>query len=107
MSISFINAMKVPEDQESRFLELWDKGAQYVAEQPGFLSTSLHRNVHRGEFQYYTIANWADEPSFRNATSGKWWKAFTEEFGFGNEETGLVASPAVCDIVRDAQARFS
>lgn len=107
MSITFINAMVVPEAQESRFLEYWDKGAAYVASQPGFISTSLHKNLHRGAFQYYTVACWDSEEAFRTATSSEWWSDFTREFGFGNEVFGLEANPALCEVLRDEQGRYT
>lgn len=107
MTVTFINAMKVPESQDARFLKRWDEGAAYVATQSGFVSTSLHKNAHGGPFQYYTVACWESETAFRAATSSQWWKAFTEEFGFGDEATGLVATPAVCEVVRDEQRKFA
>lgn len=107
MVITFINSMVVPEDQTSRFIEFWDRGAKYVSSCAGFRSTSLHRNVHDGDHQFYTVACWDSEEAFKAATSSEWWSEFAKEFGFGNPLTGLVATPAICEVVRDDQNKFS
>ncbi len=99
--------MIVPQDQEARFIEFWDRGAAYVAQQPGFVSTSLHRNAHAGEFQFYTVACWASEEAFQAATATSWWQEFVKEFGFGDPSTGLRATSAVCQVMRDPQSLFA
>jgi heme oxygenase (mycobilin-producing) len=70
MPTSFINPMKVPADRTADFLKLWDEGAAYVATQPGFISTSLHRALSADAgHQYFTVAVWATPEHFAAATS--------------------------------------
>jgi hypothetical protein len=50
LPVTFINAMNVKASDDTLFVEMWDEGARYVATQPGFIATSLHKSaIHRRE----------------------------------------------------------
>jgi len=107
MSVSFVNALQVPTGQEARFLLMWERGATYVSQQPGFIWTTLHRNMAaNGLYQYYTVACWESQSAFQAATSTDWWKTYVQEFGFRDPESGLRAVPAVCEVVSESTRVF-
>lgn len=107
MAVSFINAMRVPEQDVDYFERMWREGAEYVEKQPGFISTSLHKTVAlNDEFQYYTVAVWRTPADLRNATSTAWWKAFTDRFGFNGPDPRFSSVPAICEIRNDPQNKF-
>jgi heme oxygenase (mycobilin-producing) len=107
MKTSFINLLKVPAAQEDRFLKLWERGAEYMSQQPGFVWTTLHRNLApNAAYQYFTIACWENAEAFQRATATEWWQRFVAEYGFRDPGSGLVASPAICQVVSDRQRAF-
>jgi hypothetical protein len=54
LPVTFINAMNVKASDDTLFVEMWDEGARYVATQPGFIATSLHKSQSTAaKFQYH------------------------------------------------------
>jgi heme-degrading monooxygenase HmoA len=43
MSVMLINPFEVPRGQEEACLQLWERTRDYMARQPGYLGTHLHR----------------------------------------------------------------
>lgn len=106
MAVTFINALKVPAGREADFRRLWDEGAAYVASQPGFVATSLHRSVSaQAPFEFYTVAVWETAEQFGAATSTDWWRSYAKRFRA--KIPGFAPSPAVCEIERDAEGLFA
>ena len=102
MAMTFINPLVVPAEREKEFLEKWDRGAEYVRGQPGFITTSLHRSVTDGSrFQYFTVARWESREAFSRATASAWWIQYVRDFGFSDEAGGFQAFPTVCEQVRE------
>lgn len=99
--ITFINALRVPRERDTEFLEKWDRGAEYVRSQPGLVWTSLHRALDPdGAFQYFTVAVWESQERFEAATSTAWWRAYVADFGLSRAPTGFGATPSVCEVAR-------
>ena len=83
MSVAFINALNVDPKDDAYFVEMWDEGALYVAKQPGFIATSLHKSHSQAaSYQYFAVAVWESDQQFRAVTSTDWWKAYRKRFGF-------------------------
>jgi heme-degrading monooxygenase HmoA len=45
MAVILINPFWVPKGKEDEALAFWDRVADYMGKQPGFISTRLHRGV--------------------------------------------------------------
>jgi len=43
MSVILINPFEVPKGKEEEVLAFWEKVAEYMRDQPGFISTRLHK----------------------------------------------------------------
>jgi heme-degrading monooxygenase HmoA len=99
--VTFINPLCVPEEREAEFLEKWDKGAAYVRERDGFVSTSLHKSLNpQSRFQFFTVAVWESAEQFYGATGTDWWREYTAGFGFGSGPSDFAAFPTLCTPVR-------
>jgi heme oxygenase (mycobilin-producing) len=68
--IVLINAFEVPEGQDEAFLESWERARAFLATQPGYLSTGLHRSLSpRAEFRFVNVALWQSAQAFHAAIS--------------------------------------
>ena len=81
LSVVLINPFEVPagtEDEE--FLRGWQRAADYMREQPGFLNTRLHRALAPdARFRFINIAEWESPQAFRAAVTSE---------GFGRRGNG-------------------
>jgi heme-degrading monooxygenase HmoA len=55
--IVLINEFNVAPEDTERFLEVWADDAAYMKQQPGFISTQLHRGT-AGSTTYVNVAVW-------------------------------------------------
>ncbi len=94
MSVILINPFEVPEGtSDEDFLRGWERAAEYMREQPGFVSTRLHRALRPdARFRFVNIAEWESQQDFQAA--------------FGSERFQEIAkgaapgSPALYEVVR-------
>ncbi len=64
-----IVAYEVAHEDCERFLDSWEKADAYLKDQPGYVSTALHRAVSANpDFRFVNIACWESEDAFRKAT---------------------------------------
>jgi heme-degrading monooxygenase HmoA len=42
-TVTLINPFEVPKGKEEAVLKMWEKAAEFMKKQPGFVSTRLHR----------------------------------------------------------------
>ena len=74
MAVVLINPFEVPASAGERFIEQWQKAADYMQRQPGFVSTRLHRSLSAdARFGFINIAEWQSPADFMRAIG-------TEEF---------------------------
>lgn len=60
-----INPFEVPEGEEEEALAFWEKVAEYMKNQPGFISTRLHKAVVPwARFHLINIAEWESVAHF-------------------------------------------
>ena len=60
-------AAELPEEQ---FLDGWQRAAEYMRSQPGFVSTKLHRAVSPdAKFRFVNVAEWESPSAFQAAVS--------------------------------------
>jgi len=70
MSVVLINAFEVPGGQEETFLADWRHAADWMRQQPGFVSTRLHQSLDpEAEFRYVNVAEWESADRFRTAAA--------------------------------------
>ena len=55
--VVLVNQFNVAPDEAARLLEVWADDAAYMKEQPGFISTQLHRGV-GGSSTFVNVAVW-------------------------------------------------
>ncbi len=66
------------EDAE-KFLAAWEQANDHLKEQPGFVSTALHRaSSANPDFRFVNVGCWESDDAFRAATQGE---AFREASG--------------------------
>src|SRR5918998_1820231 len=64
-----INPFEVPEDMDDdRFLEGWNRAADYMRSCPGFVGSELHRAVSPNpRFRFVNVAEWESPQDFQEA----------------------------------------
>lgn len=68
MAVVLINPFEVPEGREDECLALWDRAAEYMRAQPGFVSTKLHRALGPdARFLFVNVAEWESAHHFQRA----------------------------------------
>lgn len=81
MSVTLINPFEVPQGKEDEAMAFWERVADYMRAQPGFVSTRLHRAiVPWARFHLINIAEWQSEEDFQKAISTEAFKALTEPY---------------------------
>ncbi len=61
-----INLLTVSPEDEEALLKAWAHDADFMKEQPGYISTQLHKGI-AGSSTFVNYAVWQDVASFRNA----------------------------------------
>jgi heme-degrading monooxygenase HmoA len=68
MAVTLINVFEVPAGRDEEFVAGWQRTADYMREQPGFLSTRLHVSLDgTAQFRYINLAEWQDPKAFQAA----------------------------------------
>ena len=94
MSVILINPFEVPEGADDEaFLRGWERAADYMRQQPGFLSTRLHRALGPdARFRFVNIAEWASPQDFQAAVTSEQFREIARDAG--------PSSPALYEVVR-------
>ena len=94
MSVILINPFEVPDGTEDEeFLRGWERAADYMRQQPGFVSSRLHRALQPdARFRFINVAEWSSPQEFQAAVS-------SEQFGEIAKGAGP-GSPALYEVVR-------
>ena len=94
MSVILINPFEVPEGIDDQdFLRGWERAADYMARQPGFVGTRLHRALAPdARFRFVNIAEWASPGDFQAAVSSDEFREIAAGAAPG--------SPALYEVVR-------
>jgi heme-degrading monooxygenase HmoA len=68
--VVLINAFEVPDGNDEAFLEGWERARAFLATQPGYVSTRLHRSLSpSADFRFINIAVWQSAQAFQAATA--------------------------------------
>ncbi len=94
MSVILINPFEVPEGTEDEeFLRGWERAADYMRQQPGFVSSHLHRALRPdARFRFINIAEWSSPQEFQAAVSSDEFREIAGGAGPG--------SPALYEVIR-------
>lgn len=66
--VTLINAFEVREDQLERTISFWEKARDFLATQPGYISTRLHQSLTpEARFQLVNVARWESPKDFQAA----------------------------------------
>lgn len=67
--VILINTFEVQPGNEEQVLASWKKSREFLAAQPGFISTRLHHNIDAaGKYSFVNVAEWATAQDFQTAT---------------------------------------
>ena len=94
MSVILINPFEVSaETNDDEFLRGWERAAEYMRRQPGFVSTRLHRALSPDtRFGFVNLAEWESPQAFQAAVSSEEFREIAKGAGPG--------SPALYEVVR-------
>ncbi|UXZ05381.1 antibiotic biosynthesis monooxygenase family protein [Moraxella nasicaprae] len=63
-----INSFIVPAEKEAVMLEFWQKSAEFLKTQDGYIATQLHKNIDpNGHFKFVNVALWESPEKFQKA----------------------------------------
>jgi heme-degrading monooxygenase HmoA len=78
-TVTLINPFEVPKGKEEAVLKMWEKAAEFMKKQPGFVSTRLHRALSpEARFHLINVAEWESAENFQAAINSAEFKKLTE-----------------------------
>jgi heme-degrading monooxygenase HmoA len=90
-----INVFEVPEGRDEEFLAGWEQGKRLMEQQPGYVSTALHRSLDpEARFRYINIAVWESPEHFTTALNSPEFAAYRDRVPFAHY-------PSVYTVIRD------
>ena len=94
MSVILINPFEVPEGtDDEQFLSGWQRAADYMREQPGFVNSRLHRALAPdARFRFINVAEWDSPQAFQAAVTSDEFRELAKNAG--------PSSPALYEVVR-------
>jgi heme-degrading monooxygenase HmoA len=94
VSVILINPFEVPEGaNDEDFLHGWQRAADYMRQQPGFVGTRLHRALGPdARFRFVNVAEWESPRDFQAAVGSEQFREIAQSAAPG--------SPALYEVVR-------
>jgi heme-degrading monooxygenase HmoA len=94
MPVILINPFEVPAGtNDEDFLRGWERAADYMRQQPGFVSTRLHRALRPdARFRFINVAEWESPQDFQAAVGSEQFREIAQGAAPG--------SPALYEVVR-------
>ena len=94
--VIFINPFEIPQEQEDKYLMYLDEGYKIRKQQPGFISSRLHRAISPSvQFQFITVSEWQSLEHLQAALTSKDFKASVKP-----EMRSLPHYPGIYKIIR-------
>ena len=94
--VVLINPFIVPEGKVQESIAYWEKARDYLKEQPGYISTKLHKSLKPdATFELINVAVWESAEAFMTAN-----QKMRNELNAQPVE-GLMADPALYDVIRE------
>jgi heme-degrading monooxygenase HmoA len=93
--VVLINAFEVPPDHDEQFVREWELARDFLATQPGYIETALHRSLApNADFRYINVARWRTPADFQSAIQSDGFRKLWNESGqFPNH-------PALYQVIR-------
>ena len=94
MSVILINPFEVPTGtNDEEFLQSWERAAEYMRQQPGFLNSRLHRALAPdARFRFINLAEWESPAAFQAAVTSEQFREIAKGASPG--------SPALYEVVK-------
>lgn len=89
----FMNTFHVAAEDVEAFMEAWTADGELMKEQPGYISTQLHRGI-AGSTTFINVAEWESVEAFRTAASSPEFQASLARY-----PDSAVASPHLFERV--------
>jgi heme-degrading monooxygenase HmoA len=87
--IVFMNVFRVAPEDEQAFMEAWMADGEFMKNQPGYISTQLHRGV-AGSHTFVNVAEWESTSAFRAAAGSPEFRASLSQY-----PDSAIASPHI------------
>jgi heme-degrading monooxygenase HmoA len=88
-----VSAFEIPRGENESFLARWERVHEFLLDQPGYLSSQLHKSSQAGpDFRYLDVAFWSSEEAFRAATSGPEFLDVSVEYPFDSSVYQVVSA---------------
>lgn len=69
-NVVLINPFEVPEGKEDEALQMWKRAADFMRQQPGFISTKLHKAITpNARFHLVNVAEWETVEHFQSVSN--------------------------------------
>lgn len=92
--IVLINTFEVPQGQRAAAVSAWEAARDFLALQPGYISTALHGAVTpNARFELVNVARWESREAFVAATQAM------RAAGVFVPPEGVVATPALYSVI--------
>jgi len=93
--VTLINAFEIPADRVEVTIAFWEKARDFLQQQPGYITTSLHQALDPGaKFQLVNVAKWESPEAYQAAIKKM------RESGLGADMRGTVFHAALYQVVR-------
>ena len=77
--VVLINTFTVPPEDADRLLQVWSEDAAFMKQQPGFISTQLHRGI-GGSSVFVNYAVWESVRHFKQAFTNPEFQAKMQDY---------------------------
>lgn len=95
MAVTLINPFEVPEGQEEQFLKEWTEAAEVIRQEPGFLSTRLHKSLNpQTKFRFINVAQWESAQHFQAAMSKEAFQKLIQKMTY-------ISYPALYEVIAE------
>ncbi len=97
MPVIRINPFEIPEGKDEEFLRHWSEIADRLRQEPGFLSTRLHKSLDpKARFRFINVAEWESSDAFERATG----RVIDQEYLAKNTKLIPWSNPALYEIIK-------
>jgi heme-degrading monooxygenase HmoA len=94
--VILINPFEVAPGREDECLEMWERAAAFMRQQPGFRSTRLHRSILPGaRFHFINVAEWDSVETFRQAIGSEQFQRIT-----AGSQVAFPHHPGLYEVIR-------
>ncbi|MDJ0992503.1 MAG: antibiotic biosynthesis monooxygenase family protein [Dinoroseobacter sp.] len=92
--VVLINTFEVPKGQREATITAWEAARDFLAEQPGYISTELHGSVtQQARFELVNVARWESAQAFMAATEEM------RAAGVFQPPADVIANPALYTVI--------